>query len=136
MSEPSTKENFMKRLAIALLAAAGLAASSARADHDSRVTVRGSIHVGAPIYSAPSPVCETPAPVYYAPAPHHHAPARGYWKEVVVKTWIPERWSVRHDRWGRPIRVCEPGHYAYRTDRIWVDGRHDRRGHSYGYGRR
>ncbi len=135
MSVTLTKENIMKRIAIALLAAAGLAATTARADHDSRVTVRGSITIGAPV----APVYVAPAPVYvpaprYAPPP----PARGYWKEVTVKTWVPERWVVVHNRWGRPERVCEPGHFVYRTDRVWVDGRndrgHDHRDYSYGYG--
>ncbi len=69
------------------------------------------------------------------------APSRGYWKDVTVKTWVPERWVVRHNRWGRPERYREPGYYAYRTDRVWVDGRgyDDRRdgrsGYGYGYDR-
>jgi hypothetical protein len=49
---------------------------------------------------------------------------------------------VRHNRWGRAERVCEPGYYAYHTDRVWVatNDRYDRndrrdndRGRSYGY---
>jgi hypothetical protein len=69
-------------------------------------------------------VVVAPPPAYYsAPAPVVYAPARGYWKEVTVKSWVPERWVMSRDRWGRSVRVCEPGHYTYRTDRVWVDGR-------------
>jgi hypothetical protein len=110
----------MKRIAIALLvSAAALAATTARAD------TRVSINIGAPVYRpAPPAVVYAPAPppvVAYVPAP------RGYWKEIVVKTWVPERWVSSRDRWGRHVRVCEPGYYAYRTDRVWVDGRDGRR---------
>ncbi|HUR56541.1 MAG TPA: hypothetical protein VM029_02450 [Opitutaceae bacterium] len=134
----------MKHIAIALvIGAAALAANSARAD--SRVSI--GINVGTPVYrSAP---IYTPAPVYapapavvYAPAPAVVVPARshGYWKEVQVKTWVPERWVLRTSRWGRTERVCEPGYFAYHTDRVWVDGRdnrHDNRGnYSYGYNNR
>ncbi|MDO8540393.1 MAG: hypothetical protein Q7S40_08115 [Opitutaceae bacterium] len=106
----------MKAFTTALLAAAGLAISSARADHDSRVIVSGHVHLG-----APAPVYAAPA--YYPPPPVHYVPTRGYWKDMVVKTWVPERWSVSHNRWGRPVRTCEPGYFAYRTERVWVDGR-------------
>ena len=45
----------------------------------------------------------------------------GYWKEITVKTWVPERWIVTYDRRGREIRSCSPGYFTYRTDRVWVD---------------
>jgi hypothetical protein len=118
----------MKRIAIALfVTAAALAATSARAD--TRVSI--GVNVGSPSYRPAPPT------VVYAPAPTVVvAPAHGYWKEIVVKTWVPERWVVRHNRWGRPERYCEPGYYAYRTDRVWVAGRPDHRGRDrdYGYG--
>lgn len=120
----------MKRTALALLAAvAALAATSARAD--TRVSI--GINLGGPHYRpAPPAVVYAPAPptVVYAPAP-----VRGYWKDVTVKTWVPERWTTSHDRWGRHVRVCEPGYFTYRTERVWVDGRSDHgpRGHAYGY---
>ena len=134
----------MKRIALTLItAAAALAAHSARADTRVHVGVNlgGPVFRPAPpvvVYAPPPPVVVTRAPVVVAP--------RGYWKEVQVKTWVPERWFVRHNRWGRAERVCEPGYYTYRTDRVWVDGRHDRdyrdhrdshdhRGYSYGYHR-
>jgi hypothetical protein len=52
----------------------------------------------------------------------------GYWKEVVVKTWIPGRWVTRCDRRGHEVRIFESGHFGYRTERVWVStGRdHDR----------
>lgn len=131
MVESLKPANTMKRITIALLAAASLAALPARAGHDSRVSINGYIHIG------------TPAPVYVAPnhcppAPTYYAPARGFWKDVTVKTWVPERWVVRHDRWGRHYRVCEPGYYTYRTERVWVDGRghHAVPGNAYGHYRR
>lgn len=117
----------MNRIVIALLATAALAAIPARAGHDTRVTVSGHIHLGtpAPVYVAPSH-CPPPPVVHYVPAPA----SRGYWKEIVVKTWVPERWIASRDRWGRPVRVLEPGYFTYRTDRVWVDGHHP---HRYGY---
>lgn len=65
---------------------------------------------------------------------------RGYWKDVTVKTWVPARWVVSHDRRGREIRSLAPGYFTYRTDRVWVAyNNHDRNyggGYSYGYGNR
>lgn len=124
----------MKATALAVLvAAAALAASPARAD--TRVSI--GVNLGGPAYRpAPPAVVYAPPPVAYTPPAVVVAPARGYWKEVPVKVWVPERWVVRHNRWGRPERYCEPGYYTYRTDRVWVDGRdgrRDDRGYGYGY---
>src|SRR6187551_80353 len=117
----------MNRLAIAVVVSAtALVASSARAD----TRVRIGVNIGGPVYSEPVPVVvSAPAPavvyappptVVYAPPPAVVvAPPRGYWKEVQVQTWVPERWVVRTNRWGRPERYFEPGYYAYTTDRVW-----------------
>ncbi len=112
----------MKRIAIALLASvAGLAATSARAD--TRVNL--GINIGVPAYrSSPPVVVVAPPPArYYAPPTVVYAPPppRGYWQDVQVKTWVPERWVVRNNRWGRPDRYCEPGYYTYTTNRVWVE---------------
>ena len=128
-------------LAVVVSAAALAAAVSARAD----THVRIGVNIGAPAYSHPAPVVVSPAApaVVYAHAPTVVyarppavvvAPPRGYWKEVQVKTWVPERWVVRTNRWGRAERYCEPGYYTYHTDRVWVETspRHDL-GHAYGY---
>ena len=135
----------MKPIAIALLASvAGLAATTARAD--TRVHV--GINLGVPVYhSAPPAVIVAPAPVrHYAPPTVVYAPPpapRGYWQNVQVKTWVPERWVVRHNRWGRPERYCEPGYYTYTTNRVWVEdcapsprAYHPSHGGYYGYHRR
>jgi hypothetical protein len=131
----------MKRFAIALVvSAAALAVSSARAD--SRVRI--GVNIGSPVYHHPAPVVvRAPAPtvvyarppaVMYAPAPVIVASPHGYWQEVHVKTWVPERWIVRTNRWGHAERYCEPGHFAYHTDRVWVDARpNHHRGRVYGY---
>lgn len=122
----------MKRIAFALFAtAAALAATSARAD--TRVSI--GVNVGVPRYSPPVVAYAPPPTVVYAPPPAVVVAPRGYWKEIVVKTWVPERWVVRSNRWGRPERFCEPGYYTYRTDRVWVEGRDrdDRRDDRYGY---
>ena len=125
----------MKRIAIALLStAAALAANSALAD--TRVSV--GIDLGGPSYRpAPPTVVYAPPPtVVYAPAPAVVvAPPSGYWREVPVKTWVPERWVVRTNRWGRSERYCEPGYYTYTTQRVWVDSRSDRDGRGNSYGR-
>lgn len=106
----------MNRIALALLATtAALAAASARAD----TRVNFGFSVGPPSYR-PAP----PTVVYAPPPVVVHAPTRGYWKDVTVKVWVPERSYVRHNRWGRPERVIEPGYYTYRTDRVWVADDH------------
>lgn len=132
----------MKRIALACLASvAALAANSARA----HTNVRIGVNVGSPRYHAP--VVVSPPVVAYAPPPVVVVapPPRGYWKEVQVKTWVPERWIVRQARCGRPERYCEPGYYTYTAQRIWVetpdhrhhdyrrDDRRDSRDHRYGY---
>jgi hypothetical protein len=128
----------MKRITFALLAtAATLAVASARAD--TRFSI--GVNLGVPAYRpAPPVVVYAPPPAVCPPAPAVVvAPARGYWKDVSVRTWVPERWVVRPDRRGRPVRYCEPGYYTYRTERVWVEN-HDRgfsgRGYAYGYDRR
>lgn len=115
----------MKRIALALIAtAAALAANTASAGTDVRIGV----NIGGPSYRPAPPVVIAPpvAPVVVAP--------RGYWKEVPVKVWVPERWVVRTNRWGRSERVCEPGYYTYTTNRVWVDTSYDHRGHDHGRG--
>lgn len=104
----------MNRIALTLLATAALAATSARAD--TRFSV--GFGVGAPACRPEMPVVVTnpPPAVIYAPAP-----VGGYWKEVLVKTWVPERWVVSRDRWGRSVRILEPGYTTFRTERVWVD---------------
>jgi hypothetical protein len=131
----------MKRYTFVLAASAAmLAATASRAD--SRFSI--GVHVGAPDYRAAPPV------VIYAPPPPMtmhtprpampYAPARGYWSDVVVKTWVPERLVVSRDRWGRAVRHCEPGYFTYRTERVWVDGRAScppaERVYSYGHSHR
>jgi hypothetical protein len=122
----------LKHLALPLLAAAAFATPALRAD--TRFSI--GIHVGVPVAPPAVVVHSPPAVVVHAPPPVAvYAPAPGYWKEVVVKTWIPERWTHSRDRWGRPVRVCEPGHYTYRTERVWVETHRPGHPHSYpGYG--
>lgn len=119
----------MKPIAIAfLVAAAGFSATAARADH-SRVNIDVGISIGS---NRNVPVYVEPAPVVVAPVGHrHYAPSRGYWDTVTVKTWIPGRWVVTHNRWGRPHRFFERGHYVYRTERVWVDAHRRNRAHAY-----
>jgi hypothetical protein len=77
------------------------------------------LHIGfGPVITRPAP------PVVVVERP---APPRGYWKTVTVKEWVPGRWVVTRTVRGREIRTFEPGHYAYRDDRVWVsyDRGHD-----------
>ncbi|MBI5771471.1 MAG: hypothetical protein HZA93_27095 [Verrucomicrobia bacterium] len=118
------------KLALATLALAGLAAlaNTAAASPDFHVSLR---------FGAPAPVayCPPVAPVVrYAPpvdVGYRHAPApvfgyerpdrpAGYWKEVVVKVWVPARFIDTRGRHGRIVRTIEPGYFTYRTDRVWV----------------
>lgn len=115
----------MKPVVLALLAAAAaLAASSAHA----HTNVHVGVNVGAPAYRPAPRVVVVPAPAAHCPpAPVVVVPApRGYWKEVHVKTWVPSRTVMGRDFRGRPVRIVEPGHFAYTTQRVWVDGRADR----------
>lgn len=103
-------------------------ASSAHAGTDFRINVN---------LGLPRPPTVVIAPRHDVPSygyGYGHAPVapRGYWKDVTVKVWVPERWVVSYDRRGREIRRCEPGYYTYRTDRVWVDyGRDYNRGRDY-----
>jgi hypothetical protein len=118
----------MKRLALTLLAAAGLTAVSARADH---ISVRGSVNIGGPAYVAPAPVYYPPAaPVYVAPA--------GYWRTIETNVWVPAHWEMTQDGWGRQFNRWIPGHTECRTQRVWVDAyaAHEwREYHGYGWDR-
>lgn len=144
----------MKRITLAfLVSAAALVAHSARASSNFSIGVR----IGSPVVpvivpaapvvvAAPAPAyCPPPAPAYCPPPAAAYCPPpatvvyepRGYWRDVAVKTWVPERWVMSRDNCGRLVRVCEPGYYAYRTERVWFDGRHDngyRRGYDNRYG--
>ena len=139
-------------LASVFAALGGLAAlaNPARAGTDLRITANFGARPGAPVvapgygYGYAAPVYN--APVYGAPsapaygyserataAPECRPPIapRGYWKEIVVKTWMPARWVTRCDFRGREVRTWEGGYFTYVTDRVWVDlGRdHDHRLH-------
>ncbi len=118
----------MKTIALALLvSAAAVATSSARAD----TRISFGLNVSLPAYGVVPPAVDyaPPPTIVYAPV----AP-RGYWEEVVVKIWIPERIVIAHNRWGRAERVCEPGYFTYRTDRVWIEADHCApRSHGYGY---
>lgn len=115
----------MNRIALALLATAGLGATVARANG---VTITGSIHIGGPVYTVPTPVHHAPPP------PVRHVAPRGYWKEVTVNVWVPGRWIVKYDRYHRPYNYWERPHMECRTHRVWVDGyaADDRRHHNSG----
>lgn len=124
----------MKRLALALFATAGLAAvSPVRADPHVRIGVG----IGGPVFrSPPPPVVVVPAAPSCPPPAVVVTSPYGYWKEVPMRTWVPERWVVRPSRWGRPERVCIPGYYAHTTQRVWVETRSPSHpGHGHGHGR-
>lgn len=66
----------------------------------------------------------------------------GFWKEVTIRTWVPDCWVVERSHHGRSYRRFISGHYDYRHDRVWVaydrydrDNRRDREV-GYGYGHR
>lgn len=106
-------------LASVFAAMSGLAgvANTAKAGSD--------FHVSLNLGLRPAPVVLV-APAYGVPmAPviieHRHEEPRGYWKEIVVKTWVPARWVVSYVSHGRELRRYEPGYFAYNTDRVWID---------------
>lgn len=85
-------------------------------------------HAEVPI-SIASEMCAFPlAPRDFRPAPIYAPMRRGYWREVSVPVWIPGRWIVVPDTWGRHIRTWEAAHREYRKERVWVEAK-DRRFH-------
>ncbi|HUG09445.1 MAG TPA: hypothetical protein VMM36_00440 [Opitutaceae bacterium] len=49
---------------------------------------------------------------------------------VTVRVWVPGRWVIRHDGYGRRERFYVRGHYEHRREYVRYDG------HRRGYGRR
>ena len=93
-------------------------------------------HIGINLNARPAPVVISPN--FYSPiAPvfveRRHEEPRGYWKEVVVKSWVPERWVVSNGYRGRVERHFLPGYFAYNTERVWVsfNNRDHDRDHDY-----
>jgi hypothetical protein len=113
MSKPSL---IMKPITCALaVILAGLGTVTARADN--RISLGVAVNVGP--FGSPHYAPSVPA---YCPAPAHPpVSARGYWDDITVKSWVPDRWVIGHDRWGRPVRVLERGYFTYRTERVWVE---------------
>lgn len=115
----------MKLLTVTVLtAAATLVASPLRAE--TRLSLN--VHFGLPFAHAPArPIFVAPPPLVIraTPPPVVCVPAPGHWREVVVRTWIPERWVLAQDRFGRTVRRFEPGHTVCRTERVWINPRAD-----------
>lgn len=143
------KTNFA--LASVIAAVSGLAALANTAKAGTDLHVNLNFGRPAPVVVVPTRGYEVPAYVYGGRGPDPREARivcppepRGYWKEITVKTWVPARWIVNCDFRGREVRVLEPAHFAYRTDRVWVDAgrdcdrddRHDGRGHDYNRGYR
>ena len=113
------------KLALVTLAVAGLAAfaNTASARPDIHVSIGFGVPAPAVRYVPVAPVTYYPAPAPVIVTSHYRPDFRpaGYWKEVLVKTWVPARFVDTFDRRGRLVRMIEPGHFAYRTDRVWVN---------------
>lgn len=54
---------------------------------------------------------------------------RNHRQWVTVRVWVPGRWIIRYDGYGRRERCYVRGHYEHRREY----GRHDGRGRGYGY---
>jgi hypothetical protein len=113
----------------ALSGFAGLA-TTAKADTDFRINLNlGLPRLPAPVVVVPGRDRDGPGYGYdrgYEGRDYRDHGPRGYWKEVVVKTWVPARWVVTHRR-GREVRTLANGYFTYRTDRVWVSTGHDGR---------
>jgi hypothetical protein len=115
----------MKATALAFMSLlAGLVVSTSRAETGAYASV--DVQSG-PVVAAPVGVPMMPLPRYapgYATVPpvRYEAP-RGYWRDVTVRSWVPDRWIVTPGRHGRTVRVFEPGHFVCSTDRVWVESR-------------
>jgi hypothetical protein len=111
------KTKFVLASFIAALSGFAGLANTANAGTDFRIN----LNLGLPR----PPVLIVPSHTPVIVTHEYRSAPRGYWKEIVVKTWVPARWVVTHGRHGRDIRTMEPGYFSYRTDRVWVDGRGD-----------
>ncbi len=118
-SEP--KENIMNTK---FVLASVFAAVSGFAGVANTATAGTDLHLGIFFGRVPAPVVvvsDNCAPARPVVVEYRREEPRGYWKDVVVKTWIPARWVVSRGFYGRPVRNLEPGYFAYSTERVWVD---------------
>ena len=112
-------------LASVVAALSGLAGFASTANAGTDLSIRIGIgshhrrHAPAPVVIVPDYRPAGPAYRHAGPRPGYHAP-RGYWKDVVVRTWVPARWVVSCDRRGREIRTLHRGYYTEHIDRVWV----------------
>lgn len=116
------------KLALITLAALGgfaAFANSASASPDIRVSIGFGTHAPVAAYCPPPAlvVVDNRYNNYNDYNRYDHYRPAGYWKEIVVKTWVPAYYVTSRDWRGRPVRVIEPGHFAFRTDRVWVSNR-------------
>lgn len=90
------------------------------------------LHGSARVYSHPPRGCAHPYPpaVRYAP-PHGYAhpappvvrytPPRGHYVVRVERHWVDGCWSESISHYGRVVRVWNPGYWAERSVRVWVN---------------
>ena len=55
----------------------------------------------------------------------------GYWEIRRVKVWVGGSWEFVRNSCGERVKIWRPGHYTYRTERVWVASRGRQSG---GYG--
>ena len=115
LGEPKDTPMKTKFILASILAAFSGMSASARAGTD--------IHIGINLNAGLAPLVV--APGYYRPvAPivveRRHEEPSGYWKDVIVKKWVPERWVVSYGYRGRAERKFVPGYFTYDTERVWV----------------
>ena len=100
-----------------LVLASVFAALSGLAGVANTATAGSDVHINIGVGIRPVPVLIAPAVVIE----HRREEPRGYWREVVVKTWVPARWVLSHGHHGRPVRAYQPGYFTFNTERVWVD---------------
>jgi len=66
------------------------------------------------VVSVARPISRSFAVPVYEPAP-------GYWQDVAVKVRVPAGWTLTRNRWGGAIRVFEPAHFTFVTNRVWLE---------------
>lgn len=70
---------------------------------------------------APVVVCP-PEPKVVVVSGHSH----GHWETVSTRVWVPARWVVTVDSYGRRVRSRVGGCYETRMERVWVEHGHGR----------
>ena len=115
---------------VLVAACCALLPAQAGVDFNIGVTPHGTaLSVGYHSQPAPGPqayyggrgYCHPPRYVRPCPPVMRCPPPRGHYVTRVERYWVDGGWSESISRYGRVVRVWNPGYWAERTVRVWVN---------------